>query len=223
MAEEKGSGSADVQVHSAQEAKAKKDAEKKLEKQIILLFAVLAIVFLSYMLTHGLLTGLLSPKPYFEYEGFKVQKCRLTGVNVLFYCIPISGGGATSMVVLRNDPRTLNVSIDVGDKLDGISQVWITMPPELSSDAVIAGHELGAFTARMLFNTSYALTESNTSFYPQMNCNDSTDEIRVFLMDVGNETKVFSKDNCIVVQGDNYEGMTKAADALVLKWLLKFR
>jgi len=196
-----------------------KENRKKLEKQIITLFIVLAIVFISFIAAYHL----LKPKPYFNYEGLKVYKAKIQGVNTLFYLIPISGGGGKADIVIRNDPRELNVPVGTGDLLSGINMVWITIPPELSSDAVIAGNDLGAFTSKISLNTSYAMTKSDTEFFEQKTCEDSTKETRVFLLDIGNETKVYYEGNCIIVQGTNYDNLIKAADALVMNWLLRLK
>jgi len=199
----------------------KREKAKKLEKQIIILFAVLAIIFIAYFVTSGIIRGLFLPKPYFEYEGLKVYPAKLTGVTTMFYLIPISGGGQRADVVLRNDPRKFNISVETGTLLDGINKVWVTTPPNLSSDAILAANEIGSFTTRISLDTSYALTESDTEFYPEMTCENATKETRVFMVNLGNETKVYPEGDCIIIQGENYDSMIKAADALVVNWILK--
>jgi len=199
------------------EEKERQKARKKLEKQILKLFVVLVIVFISFVVAYEL----LKPKPYFEYEGLKVVPAKIQGVKTLFYVIPISGGGGKADIVIRNDPRNLNISVETGTLLDGINKVWITMPPEISSDAVIAGNDLGSFTSKISLNTSFALTKSDTQFFDQKTCDDATKTTRVFMLDIGNETKVYSEGNCIIVHGTDYDNLIKATDALVMKWLLK--
>jgi hypothetical protein len=56
-----------------------------------------------------------------------------------------------------------------------------------------------------------------------MTCENATKDIRVFLIDVSNETKVYEKDNCIIINGISEEETIKAADALVIQWLLKIK
>ncbi|MEM2956043.1 MAG: hypothetical protein QW041_00485 [Candidatus Pacearchaeota archaeon] len=196
----------------------KKLKTKKLEKQIIILFVVLGIVFLSFLAIYDI----FKPKPYFTFSGFTVYKATIKGSNTVFYLIPISGGGGEGQVMLRNDPRKLNVSIEVNELFSGIKKVWITVNSELSSDAILAANDLGMFTSRIGLNTDFALTNSTTD-YPEITCENATKEIRVFLLDIGNETKVYEQENCIIVQGRNYEELIKAADALIMKWLIRIR
>ena len=205
-------------VSSEEEEKMKKARIKKLEKQIIVMFVVLGLVLLSFLAVYQI----FKPKPYFKYEGFNIYRAKVPGSSQEFFLIPISGGGEKGRVVIRNDPRKLNVSIEIGDLLGGISKVWITVPPELSSDAVIAGNDLGMFTSRISLDTEFALTNSSTGF-PEITCENATKETRVFLTDIGNETKVYAEGECIIVQGKNYDELLKAADALVMHWLLKLK
>jgi len=73
-----------------------------------------------------------------------------------------------------------------------------------------------------MLNTSYAMTEG-IGGYPVINCANATQNIRVFLIDVGNETKVYEKDNCIIIQGTDEAETIKAADALIFDWLKMIR
>jgi len=199
------------------EEREKKKRQKHLERQIAILLIVLALAFISFMVAYQL----LKPKPYFEYEGLKVYPAKIKGVNTLFYLIPISDGREKADIVLRNDPRKLDVSVEVNNLLDGINMVWITYPPyEQDSSAVLAGNDLGSFTSKISLNTSYAMTETNSSGYPEITCENATSKVRVFLITLGNETKVYSENNCIIVQGEDYDSLIKAADTLVVKWLL---
>jgi hypothetical protein len=204
-----------------EEEKLKKKNEKNLEKQIIVLFVILALLLASFLAAYEL----FKPKPYFKYEGLTVYMAKMQGVRTLFYVIPIAGNGQKAEIVLRYDPRELNVSVDVNESLGGINHVWITYPPYKSdSDAVIAANDLGSFTTKISLKTDYGMTEEiNESNHAQITCENATKQDRVFLIVLGNETRVYEQNNCVIVQGENYEGLVKAADALVLKWLLMIK
>jgi hypothetical protein len=202
------------------EEKLRKANEKKLEKQIIVMFIILALLLVSFLAAYEL----FKPKAYFKYEGLTVYMAKIQGVKTLFYVIPISGNGEKAEIVLRYDPRELNVSVDVNESLAGISHVWITYPPyESDSNAVIAANDLGGFATKISLKTEYGMTDVNESDYPQITCENATKENRVFLITLGNETRVYERDNCVIVEGENYDGLVKAADALVLKWLLMIK
>ena len=197
----------------------KRKKERQLEKQIITVFVILALVFAGFLIAYNL----FKPKPYFNFEGMTVYNARMEGIKTLFYIIPISGGGQRADIVLRHDPRTLgNISVSVNESLYGISQVWVTIPPEYSSDAVIAANDIGSFTSKIGLQTNFSLTNSSTG-YAEITCENATKETRVFLMDLGNETQVFEDKNCIIIRGENYESLVKASDALVFNWLLKLK
>jgi len=197
-----------------------KKKQRKLEKQILVIFVVLVLALASFLAAYNL----LKPKPYFKYEGFTVFKAKLAGVNDIFYVIPVSGGGKESQIILRNDPRTLNVSVDVDNLFAGISKVWITSPDYLKqgAEASIAKNDLGILTYTIGLNTSYALTNSSGE-YPIMSCDNATKSTRVFMFDIGNETRVYEKDNCIIVMGEDGTKLVEAADSLIIKWLIRFR
>ena len=219
MKEKKNEGNVEKkEISTEEEEKLRKAKIKKLEKQIIVLLVILGIILLSFLAVYQV----LKPKPYFKYEGLTVYRAKVPNSVQEFFLIPISGGGEKSQVLIRNDPRKLNVSIEIGDLLGGISKVWITVPPELSSDAVIAGNDLGMFTSRISLDTEFALTNSSTGF-PEITCANATKETRVFLTTIGNETKVYAEGDCIIVQGRNYDELLKAADALVMHWLLRLK
>jgi len=199
--------------------KAKK--QKKLEKQIIVLFIVLALAFLSFLAAYEV----FKPKPYFDYFGLKIYKAKVPGVDEKFYMIPLKGTEGIAQIMLRNDPRTMNVSVRADNFFSeprAIDEIWITMPPELKSGAVVAGNTLGRSADLMNYNVNYALTESDTN-YTVRTCEDATNRSKVFMLDLGNETKVYEDGNCVLLEGEDYEGLVKAADALVVKWILKLR
>jgi len=206
------------EIPTEEEEKLRKANIKKLEKQIIVMFVVLGLILLSFLAAYEI----FKPKPYFKYEGLNVYRAKVPDSSQEFFLIPISGGGEKSQVVIRNDPRKLNVSIEIGNLLDGINKVWITVPPELSSEAIIAGNDLGMFTSRISLDTEFGLTNSSTGF-PEVTCANATKETRVFLTTIGNETKVYGEGECIIVQGKNYDELLKAADALVMHWLLELK
>ncbi len=194
------------------------------EKQSMVLFGVLMVVFLVFIGAAYLGEKFKDKGDSFEYNDFTVHKARLEGTTVDFYFIPINviGVGEAVNVMFRSDPRDVeNISLSLGgNALGGISKVWITTSPEYDSAAVIAQGEIGRMTAAVAITTGYALTEEVGEF-PKKTCKDATDSVRVIDIRVGNETRVYSESegNCIVVEADNSEDTIKAADKLAYYWL----
>ena len=204
---------ADKEQNKPEQEKPKKG--NKLERQIIVMLIILGLILVSFLAAYEI----FKPKPYFKYYDFTVKAVRFGNSSLVFYLIPIPETNKNAL--LSNDPRKINVSVDVDGLLSGVKKVWITMPPDLRSDAVAAGHELEVFTSRTGFDTSFGLTNSTTDVVPTITCENATQDTRVFMLDVGNETKVYRKGYCIIVQGNNYKGLMEATDALILDWLFR--
>jgi len=199
--------------------KGKKKAQKfsKIEKQVMWLLAVLAIVVLISVAAYYL----MKPKsPYFEYGPFEVYKKRLEGTSVDYYYIPFKMiDGPLNQIAIRNDPRELgDISLNVSEELwRGISKVWVSSDPNLSYAPIPAG-EIGRFTIAIGLDTSYAFSEDAGSYY-QMSCENATENIRVVELRVGDETKVYSEVNCIIIEGKDDVELSRAADKLAVTWL----
>lgn len=204
----------------------KKESGKKLklkpiEKQVIWLFVILAVVLGGIILGVVVKEKIASKADSFEWSDFTVYKTRLEGTTVDFYFIPIQvAGGQKGNMMFRSDPRAVeNISLDIDEELfKRISMIWVTTDPEYDSDAVIAAGEIGRLTAGVSIPTDYALI-SEVGEFPKITCEDATKTIRVIDIRLGNETRVYAEDNCIIVEADSNNGMIEAADKLAYHWL----
>jgi|GEM_PF-3761220 len=201
--------------------KQEKESKKKLERQVITLFIVLGIIFVS-IVAFIISYQIGKQRPDFKYGDFSVYKERLEGTTVDFYIIPINVFGRELNVALRSDPRKIkDISMEINEELlDEIDEIWITTSPGLESDAIIATNEIGSFTGSIGLRTGYALTEV-VGEYPVMKCENASAKKRVIEVRLGNSTKIYSEDKCIIVQGKDYEDMIKAADRFVILLLEK--
>jgi hypothetical protein len=212
-----------IRVQSEEQEKLSKKDEKNLQKQIIVMLLILGLILISILAAYEI----FKPKAYFKYNDFTVKRARFgnSSSDMVFYLIPIPGTNENAL--LTNDPRKINVSINanVSALFNGIHKIWITMPPDLGSEVVAAAHELEVLTSRIGYITNFGLTnysetdENLTREIPIITCENATNSTRVFMLDVGDETKVYANDYCIIIQGENYKELMKATEALILEWL----
>ena len=187
------------------------------DKQALILFAVLMLVFASFLVSYYY----FKPSTSFKYGDFTVHKTKLEGTTVDFYLIPLKiGNNEPFNLMLRKDPREIeNITFEVnGSFWGGMKGIWITTDANYTSDATIASGEIGRFVKGIGLRSDYALT-SKIGDYPEITCSNATKEIRVVDLRLGNETRVYEQDNCLIVEGADYDGMVKAADKLVMGWL----
>ena len=68
--------------------------------------------------------------------------------------------------------------------------------------------------------SAVSVTES-IGEYPQKTCDDVTDSVRVVDIRRGNETRIYSENGCIIIEGLEDNDMIRAADRLTYYWLDK--
>ena len=211
---------------SAENSDGEKEKEKKLQRQVIWLFAILGVVFVSFIIAREL--NLFWKNPCFEYEGFNMCRVRLGESDVYYYSIPIGlliNGEEISMnVVLRNNPQELeNLTYSVNESLFNSKKIWLTMDPTLSAMAVDAAFEVGKLT-RNIIPTQFAISlPSDKSEANVITCENATEDERVIIYELSDETYVKSGGNCIHVVGMNYAAMKMASDKLAFEWLLTLK
>ena len=202
------------------DAKTVKPKLKSIEKQVLVLFIVLIIIFGGFLIGIKISERIKAKANTFEYKEFTVHKARLEGTIVDFYFIPIQvAGGVKTNLMFRTDPRELeNLTVELNDSIfKKIKRVWITTNPEYDSDAIIAAGEIGRLTTNVDITTGYALTEEIGEF-PKKTCEDATSTERVVDIRLGNQTKIYSEGNCIIVEAESNSGMIRAADKLAYYW-----
>jgi len=130
-------------------------------------------------------------------------------------------------IPFRNNPNDLkNISIEpnIKNKILNKQGIFITLNPNLKSGAVIAAVEISRIIGTNDYGVFKIPTQSATTIptnttYPVINCNDATKDTGVILIGIGNYTRIFSNKECVIVEGDNYDNLIKAADKLSLHLL----
>jgi len=210
----------EAKVESADEGTISPEQSKKIERQSITLLVILMLVLASFVVAYFL----LKPKPYFEYQDMKVYPIRYENSNLIFYSIPLTfsiGGQAFEKnVVLRNDPRMIeNLSYNVSQNLFKMAGIGLTMEPTLSSQALIAAQEIGKLGKTINLPTFFGVTREVEGAQDIFDCENASTILRIVRLELGNETKIEEKGNCIVITGEDYDNLMKASDKLTVEWL----
>ncbi len=217
----------------------KKDSKDRLNMQIIFVLVTLAAIIIS------LLVFSYYRNPCFNYHEFKACRVSLQGTNIFFYSIPVefkvNGIEQQNNVVLRTDPRKiekLNIGINVPSVLlkTRPSILYVTMDPDSNSNIVAASYEIVKFVGNLEFPALMAFTKSSGNNETNViTCEQATNSKRVIWMrfiSSGNQfndssskmSSVSISDRnpyCIIIESNSYDGLTEAADAFVLEWLLR--
>lgn len=202
--------------------------EQRTEKQILIILfvcvAILAAVLIVYFV------GKYHNKPYFDFHGFKVYAVMLEGTNMIFYNIPdvtftVQTTEYLKNVVIRNDPRELekmNLTVYVSNRFYKTlpQQLWMSWNPDEKATIYEAELEIKKFANNL--NIPVGIVPADVT----LTCENSTSEKRMIVLKTLNitETKIYeNKDfpNCITIEADSYDNLIKAADRLVIDWLLK--
>lgn len=202
--------------------------QKQLEKQTTILLIVLVLIVASF----GIVYLTLKPKPYFDYEGFRVYRVKI-GENLFLYSIPlnINIGGIVyeTNAIMRNDPYNVeNISVNIDGNFFKTRRIWLTMAPDLKAKAIIAASEIGKFAGNLkLLFVGYGVTypiENKTANI--VTCLNSTKDMKVILLKLGSKTKIYNNKgnpDCVIIEGESYDDMIKATDRFVLEWLFNIR
>jgi hypothetical protein len=97
----------------------------------------------------------------------------------------------------------------------------IAVDPDYDPQAVIAGTEISKILGKVWFKKVQAgLTRAvEGSDFPVITCQNISKDRRVIELRLGNETKIFQEEGCIIVQGTDEEELVRAADRLAYRLL----
>lgn len=180
------------------------------ERTILIITAIgFLLLALSPLITMN------NPNEY-NYNSFKIQKTP-TGWMTWAY-----KGEQPYQLQLRHDPRTLeNITIDekIGELVLSKPSLATTVDPNLTSRAVLGAIDIANILGRRLglygIQVIGATTEYANDGTYVINCSDVQENLNVAVLKLGEETKVYLEDECIIVQGETEEDINRAADRLV--------
>lgn len=197
----------------------------KTEKKVNIIVIIMIIILVIGIVSLVFYQKYKYSNVYFNYNGFDVQK--MNTKNGVFYYIKMFLGDNPQPVVIstRYDPRTLeNISIE-GNIKDPImkKELYLSFDKKTTGKSIIAGMEISKITGNpSLYNipTQGAMIEDNSGKNVTVKtCNNVNTETGVIWLRLGNETKIYNKLGCIVIEGtDEYE-LIRGADRFILTLL----
>ena len=156
-----------------------------------------------------------NPNEY-NYNSFKLQKSPTGWVTWAYK------GEQPYQLQLRHDPKTLeNISIDKNIKELVLSKPALatTIDPNMTSRAVLGAIDIANILGRRLGLYGIQVIGATTEFANNgtyvIDCRDVQENMNVAVLQLGNETKVYLEDDCIILQGETEEDINRAADRFV--------
>ena len=185
---------------------------------IIIFFLILLIAFTSFIFIRE---RSKIDAVVFDYNGFDVQRVDTSAVPMYKIKIFINQGQEAFFITMRNDPRAME-DITIEDNLKEKilkKELFITMEPNATGLSVIAGTEISKIIGSpFLFNvpTHGALLRDAGNNAPVRTCNDVNETTSIIQLQIGDENKIYSEGDCVIVEANDELNLTKAADRLAL-------
>lgn len=190
-------------------------------------FVVIAI-FLVLTLLAAYWIKYFSNEDYYNYDGkggeYHIIKSKVG--EVIFYSISVMANEKEYIYPFRNHPSNLEdiyMEPDLFDKLvrpKGTRTVFVTRDAELNNvtngDSVLA-----AVAFEQILTGNFAIYDMNlTNTYTikfsddlsVINCVDTNDYIAVVYLKLGDETKIYSEGDCVIIQGRGGNGLIMAGE-----------
>jgi len=182
------------------------------------------IVFASLTYNKGTFTGMHiyeSPKG----EKFTLIEGKAGDIEVYDLQINSERYGVEHLyqIPLRNlpeDVKIISLSSREVKKILNAKGIFITLDPNLKAYASIGAIELAGVLGTADFGvfkipTQGAFTEKIDSDYPVKTCEDAKDGVIVITLILGDENRIDSEGDCIIVKGDSYENLIKSSERLI--------
>ena len=176
---------------------------------IIIIAIVLALAALSPLV-------FMKNKNEYNYNDFKLQKSPTGWVTWAYK------GEQPYLLQLRHDPKTLeNITVDreIRDLVLSKSALVTTINPNLTSRAVLGAIDIANVLGRRLGLYGIQVIGATTEFANNgtyvIDCSDVQENMNVALLKLGEETKVYLEKDCVILQGETEEDITRAADRFV--------
>jgi len=181
----------------------------------------------------------------YMYSNMIKKQSPQEGVSTLYYnnytFLKFDDNKWYTNIMIRNYPYTVPFYYNPGELEDiyidtatvnkikdfrmNHSSAYISLDPGESSIQVIAGVEIARILGNKynIFNfdlkTAFTKDPETYSDYPVITCSNASNNVMVFFMDVGKENRVYSVDNCIIIESLNITETIRVADALSYKLL----
>src|SRR3989344_3588858 len=134
-------------------------------------------------------------------------------------------------IPLRNGPKSLeDISVvkGINPVILNKKYVYITLNPDHNSQAVLASIEIakvigtadyGIFKIPTKVAFSYPVNNTNSTETPIITCKNANAEIGVIELRLGNENKIYSSKECVILEAKDEESLIRVADRFVYNLL----
>src|SRR3989344_1851955 len=160
-----------------------------------------------------------NPNKY-DYNDFKIEKTS-TGWMTWAY-----KGEQPYQLQLRHDPKTLEdilLDSEIRELVLSKPTLATTLDPNLTSRAVLGAIDIANILGRRLGLYGIQVIGATTEFANNgtyvINCSDVQENLNVAVLKLGEETKVYLEDSCIILQGETEEDINRAADRFIYQIL----
>ena len=212
--------------------------KKKDIKKMNIVIVILIIILIIFGGIAILRDYFKKAKNYYTYKGvndeytfetFKIE-------NKTFHLIRVYAGEDSEVkeykISLHYGPYEVE-DIHMEDNLkDKVIKDWIylTQDPDLQNRtggrALLALLEVGRVTGtsdygvyKISTQAAFTMENEEVKSVPVKNCSNANKNIAVVEVRLGNETKVYSENECVIIMGKDREELVKAADKLTLHLL----
>lgn len=163
---------------------------------------------------------------YFEYNGFAVHKGKDQAGNLIYQTkIFIGNDQQPYLVTSRYNPEDLeDIEIYKDLKKDLLKkEIYITMDSESSAISVLAATEISKITGN-LFLYKIPTHGALTSLVEGKNniiktCNDVTQDQAIIYLKQAKQSRIYSQEGCIIVEGKDEYDLIRVANRLILTLL----
>ena len=188
-----------------------------MEKKHKIIIAIVLILLISLVVK---LNSSKEDQNVFKYNNFNIYQTAPAVYNIEIF---LENDQNPHYISIRYDPRDLE-NIEVEENLKERilrDELFITLDKNLTSESVVALSELSKIIGnKFLFNIpiNSALTYEKDNI-PVKTCSDVTTTTSVIMLKLADQTRVYRKSDCIVVEGKTEEEIVKASTKLILDLL----
>jgi hypothetical protein len=158
----------------------------------------------------------IKDKNEYNYNDFKIQRSPTGWVTWAYK------GEQPYLLQLRHDPRTLeNVTItpDIKDLVLSKPALATTVGLNLTSRAALGAIDIANILGRRLGLIGIQVIGATTEFANEqtyiIDCTDVQEDLNVAWLKLGDKTSVHLEEDCIILEGETEEDITRAADRFV--------
>lgn len=209
------------------EAKSKKSSHNQ-DRTVWIALTIFIGLILIMLIGYGIRVYL--NQSYYNYKNvngdeYKIVKVKEAGL-IYYYMTVFDANNQGFIYNFRNHPKDLediNLEPNLIEKLNrpgGIRKLYVTQDPELgnmtnsdSVQAIYSFEQILTGNAGMFhLDISNTYTTKFLNYNNPITCNNVNDTTAVIYVKVGDESKIYSENGCIIIQGRGANGVVRAGE-----------